>query len=85
MKAVDDCKAEISTFPLNFHLIPFLSCKQNEDLPRISREWFTGKRIQGIFEGYYEKAKLYNYGLKAGTPLMYMVKSDSTIQKVGGF
>lgn len=82
---MDDCKIEISTFLLNYHLIRFLSCKQNEDLSRISHEQFTGKKIQGIFEGYYEKAKLYNYGLKAGVPLMYMVKFDSAIEKVGGF
>lgn len=37
IKSVDDYKIEISVILLNFYLIWFLSCKLNEDLPRLSQ------------------------------------------------
>lgn len=37
IKSVDDYKIEISVILLKFYLIWFLSCKLNEDLPRLSQ------------------------------------------------
>jgi len=45
IKAVDGGRIEICMLLLNFYLIHFLSCKQNEDLPRMSPEQFPGRRL----------------------------------------
>ena len=41
----DDCEIVIFTLLLNFYLIHFLSCKQN-DLPAMLGEQFTGRRFR---------------------------------------